>query len=54
MTRYEFEVFTVIGLGKKSKEQLNEFGRQGWQVVATISAATGAQILLQRPLPEQA
>ena len=38
-------------LERSQAEQLNDLGREGWELVAVSTAEDGIQLFLKRPLP---
>jgi len=37
MIKYEYKCVAIVGFGKKTKEELNKYGKEGWELVDTWS-----------------
>ncbi|MCW3489742.1 DUF4177 domain-containing protein [Dethiobacter alkaliphilus] len=48
MQNYEYKCILIFGLSEKTERVLNEYGRQGWELVAV----SWAWHYLKRPLAE--
>ena len=36
MTKYEYKCVAITGLGEATTRRLNEYGQQGWELVAVV------------------
>ncbi len=50
MQKFEYKCVLITGLGEKSTRILNEYGQQGWELVAVV----WAWHYLKRPITTQA
>lgn len=35
MKKYEYKCVAILGMGKSTTSELNEYGREGWELVTT-------------------